>query len=483
MSYRVPPSAIERLDPFRVRLTRFRQDMRVEGLIYASESLFSAIQQDDTLGQVANVATLPGILGPSIVMPDAHQGYGFAIGGVAATDPEQGGVVSPGGVGFDINCGVRLLATSLPASDLPRRLDDLVDALFQRVPVGFSKTRHLSVKGRSMDELLATGSAWVVRQGFGTQDDLDHTEERGCLRGAELGGVSARARERGEGQLGTLGSGNHFVEVQEVDRVEDEVAARALGLFKGQVVVLIHTGSRGLGHQVCTDHLHVLHSAMAAHGVQVPDRQLAAVPVGSEPGRAYLGAMAAAANYAWANRQLLTQQVRDVFEEIFGRDVGIRVVYDVSHNTARIERHAFEGRPVRVMVHRKGATRAFPAGHSELPRDYATVGQPVFIPGSMGTRSYVLVGTQAAMEQTWGSVCHGAGRSMSRGAARRAATVAEISARLAQLGVHLRAGSKEGIVEEAPEAYKDVSEVVATVAGAGIARIVARLRPMGVIKG
>ncbi len=479
---RVPPSAVERIDPWRLRVRPFHPDMRREGLVFASRKLWPSVRDDGTLLQVAGVATLPGVVGPSIAMPDAHQGYGFPIGGVAATSVTEG-VVSPGGVGFDINCGVRLLSSRLPAEDVRARMDDLLAAIARRVPVGFERTRDRPGTDRAMDQLLAEGAAWAVRSGFGRPEDLDRTEDRGTFTGADPGGVSPRARERGRVQVGTLGGGNHFVEVQAVAAVEDEEAARAMGLAPGGTMVLLHTGSRGLGHQVCTDQIVVMQGAMRRYGIRVPDRQLACAPVDSEEGRAYLGAMGAAANYAWANRQVLTHLLREAFAEILGRDAHLAVVYDVAHNIARIERHQVDGRPTSLCVHRKGATRAFPPGHPDLPAGVRSTGQPVFIPGSMGTASWVLVGTERALAETWGSVCHGAGRTMSRTAARRARQGAEVLRDLSAQGITVHATSRRGIAEEAPESYKDVDLVVDTVVGAGLARPVARLVPMGVLKG
>ncbi|MBN1335542.1 MAG: RtcB family protein [Deltaproteobacteria bacterium] len=456
--------------------------MRSEGRIYASEGLWPAIRDDGSLSQVVDVAGLPGIVGPSIAMPDAHQGYGFPIGGVAATS-ERDGVVSPGGVGFDINCGVRLLSSGLSAPEVRARLDPLLAAVARRVPVGFDAARDRSVSGHAMDDLLAQGAAWAVRAGWGRAEDLDRIEDRGTFSTADPAMVSARARERGRDQVGTLGSGNHFVEVQAVEAVDDPDAARAMGLVEGGVAVLLHTGSRGLGHQVCTDQLVLMQQAMRRYGIRVADRQLACAPVASEEGRAYLGAMGAAANYAWANRQVLTHLIGEAFLEVFGPLADLSVVYDVAHNIARIERHRVDGRPVPLCVHRKGATRAFPAGHPDLPIGVRALGQPVFIPGSMGTASWVLLGTERALDETWGSVCHGAGRTLSRTAARRGRSAADVLADLAARGVTVHAGSRKGLSEEAPESYKDVDLVVGTVVGAGLALPVARLVPMGVIKG
>jgi tRNA-splicing ligase RtcB len=473
----IPPS--DRIDPWRVRVKPTKPGQH-EGLVFCTGTLFKQIAEDETLQQVANVAMLPGLIGPSLAMPDAHQGYGFPIGGVCATDPEHGGVVSPGGVGFDINCGVRLLATDLSAKEAGPHVKDLLDDLFQRVPVGFAKATGRAVKGKEMDRVLAEGAQWAVGHGFGVEDDVEKCEENGRLGMADPSRVSERAKERGEDQIGTLGSGNHFLEIQRVDQVLIPELAEAFGLAAEQIVVLVHTGSRGLGHQVCTDY--VAKFQHLGRGKEL-DRQLAAAPVDSDEGRAYLGAMASAANYAWANRQVVTWHVRQALAETFGHEVPCRVVYDVSHNMAKLEQHTVEGHEKRVCVHRKGAIRAFPAGHPDIPEAYRAVGQPVFIPGSMGTSSWVLVGTDRALRETWGSVCHGAGRSMSRTAAKKHVRADQVVKDLKERGIEIRSGSKAGIVEEFPGAYKDVSEVVRCVEGAGLARAVAKLVPMGVLKG
>ena len=478
-----PPAALKRLDPWRVRLTRYRLDMVNEGLVFASPPLFQPLLRDQTLLQVANVATLPGLVGPSIVMPDAHQGYGFPIGGVAATDAQDVGVISPGGVGFDINCGVRLLHSPLTFRRVRARASDLARAIFHRVPTGFSKSTRFHVRQQDMDDLLLHGAAWVVGRGFGLPEDLEFTEDGGAMGDADPNVVSGRARDRGAPQLGTLGSGNHFIEVQRVARVHDTDAAAAFRLHEGQVVVLIHTGSRGLGHQVCTDQLQTFQREMQRAGVQVPDRQLAHMPIQSQVGQEYLGAMAAAANFAWANRQMITHLVREAFFQVFGDEAHLSMVYDVAHNIAKLESHRVSGRERFLCVHRKGATRALPAEHPELPARYRSTGQPVFIPGSMGAASWVLVGTAQAMREAWGSVCHGAGRLLSRTAARKRVRSAEVARDLQQNGIVVMAGSKRGLAEEFPGAYKDVSQVVDTVVGAGLARRVARMEPICVIKG
>lgn len=455
--------------------------MHVEGLIYANDSLMRAIERDQTLQQVANVATLPGLVGRSMAMPDAHQGYGFAIGGVAAADMDRG-VVSAGGVGFDINCGVRLLASSMQREQVGEKIGPLLDTLFSRIPCGAGKRGLIDLGGKNLDLVLQSGAHWMVQQGYGRQEDLDYIEETGLLVNADSSKLSGQAKQRGRFQLGTLGSGNHFVEVQFVSDIYEPETASIFGLKEHQVVVLIHTGSRGLGHQVCTDYLDTMQQAMRRYGIHVVDRQLACVPVRSPEGQDYLMAMAAAANFAFANRQAITHWVRSSFEDVFGEG-DLRIVYDVAHNIAKEEIHNVDGSKKHVLVHRKGATRAFPRQVPGIPHAYADVGQPVLIPGSMGTSSYVLVGTEQAMKETFGSSCHGAGRAKSRHAAKKEISAEELIRSLAEIGIQVRGASKSGLTEENPGAYKDVSEVVDVVQNAGIARKVARLRPMGVIKG
>jgi len=456
--------------------------MLTDVMVYASEALMVQIRKDLSLEQAMNVATLPGIVGSSLAMPDIHQGYGFPIGGVAAMDCD-GGVVSPGGVGFDINCGVRLVRTTLEEAAVRPRLRDLIDQVFRDVPCGTGGSGFVKIGPRDLDRVLVEGARWMVKNGFGEQRDADFSEAGGALEGADPAAVSDRARERGLPQLGTLGSGNHFLEVQYVEEVHDETAARAYGIFPGQVVVLIHSGSRGLGHQVCTDYVKVMNQSMAKHHISLPDRQLACGPIRSEEGERYLAAMCAAANFAWANRQAILHFLRGAFQRIFGAAARLDLVYDVCHNIAKRERYEVEGRRREVLVHRKGATRAFPAGHREIPADYRAVGQPVFIPGSMGTASWVLAGAEGAMRETFGSVCHGAGRLLSRTAARKGRNAREEQHKLEERGILVRSESRDGILEELPEAYKNVDEVIEVVHNAGLARKVARLRPMGVIKG
>ena len=463
-----------------------RDDMRTGGRAYASEEMMVPIIRDNALEQVVNVATLPGIVGESLAMPDIHFGYGFPIGGVAATDEEEG-VVSPGGVGYDINCGVRLLRTDLDANDVSMRVRELVDTMFVNVPSGLGSKGKLRLDDRALDEVMTEGVAWAVREGFGWDEDLDHIVERGAMPGALPEHISDRARKRGKPQLGTLGAGNHFLEVQRVDEIYEPEVAKAFGITReGQVTVMIHTGSRGFGHQVCSDHLRVMETAVHDYGIHLPDRQLACVPVKSPEGEAYIGAMAGAANYAWTNRQIIMRWVRERFSQVLGEtpeDLGMRLVYDVAHNIAKREQHEVDGKMRRLLVHRKGATRAFPAGRPELSDDYAGVGQPVIIPGDMGTASYLLVGTQQALEETWGSTCHGAGRRMSRTRSIKTFKAERIIRELGAKGIYVRGESMKVLAEEAPQAYKDIDQVVEVAHVSGISRKVARLTPMGVMKG
>jgi len=468
---------------YRYRIPR-HGTMRVDAVFFASQAVLEMLEEEAyaSLGQLVNVATLPGIVSPALAMPDIHWGYGFPIGGVAAFDPEAGGVVSPGGVGYDINCGVRLLGTALTEADLKPRIDRVADALFRRVPAGMGSERQAErLREDALRRLLVEGSSFMIERGHGEPEDLARTESGGRLPGADPDALSPRALERGLPQLGSLGSGNHFLEVQVVDEVYDAAAAAAMGLSMGTVTVLIHTGSRGLGHQVCSDYVERFLDALPRYGIDLPDRQLAAAPAGSAEGRAYLGAMAAAANFAFANRQRITGSVREAFEDagFTPRDHALRVIYDLAHNNAKFEEHA--GR--RLLVHRKGATRAFPPGHPELPDAYRGIGQPVFVPGDMGRYSYVLVGTEGAMRDTFGSSCHGAGRRMSRHRARKEARGRDLLGELEARGVTVRAASRGTVAEEMPEAYKDVADVVDTVDAAGIGRKVARLRPRLVVKG
>jgi len=474
---------IRKIDDYRWLIPgHIRPGTHTDALIYTTEEMLDSILQDLSLEQALNVACLPGIVGRSLAMPDIHQGYGFPIGGVAAMDFEHG-VVSPGGVGFDINCGVRLLGCALTETDVRPRLKELVDQVFRDVPCGVGGHGDVKLGSGDLDELLAKGAPWMVAHGYGTGEDARFAESGGAIREADPTQVSQRAKQRGQGQVGTLGSGNHFLEIQFVQQIFDPTAAEALGLSEGQVVVLIHTGSRGLGHQVCTDFVAQMNAAMRKYNIEVPDRQLACVPIQSPEGKSYLGAMNASANFAWANRQGITHFTRKAIQKVFGGEAAVRVIYDVAHNIAKRERYVVDRKERDLLVHRKGATRAFPAGHPEIPDRYRHVGQPVLIPGSMGTASYVLVGAEGAMRESFGSVCHGAGRMLSRTAAKKGRNVEGVRQALEAQGILVRSETRNGILEEVPEAYKDIDAVIDVVHNAGLARKVARLRPMGVIKG
>lgn len=474
------------VDPWRWKIPKEGQ-MRTDGLIYASEDMIEPIIQDQSAQQVANVATLPGIVGYSMAMPDIHQGYGFPIGGVAAFDLEEG-IVSPGGVGYDINCGVRLMTTHLTKKDLPdEKIKALVDALFENVPSGVGSSRKdFSLSQAELKKVLEEGARWAVRRGFGSERDLEHIEEGGCINWADPDEVSSKALERGKSQLGTLGSGNHFIELGFVEEIYDERTAKIFGLFPEQLTVFVHTGSRGLGHQVCDDFIAILLKSVQKYGIDLPDKQLCCAPIPSPEGKAYLGAMGAAANFAFANRQMISHWVAETFEKFFKMPadrLGLSLLYDIAHNIAKIERHVVGNREIEVCVHRKGATRSFGPGRKEIPEIYRSVGQPVLIPGDMGRYSYVLVGTEKAMKETFGSTCHGAGRVLSRHQAIKASQGRSIAQELAQHGIYVRGASKATIKEEMPEAYKDVSKVVDVVHNAGLSYKVARLRPIGVMKG
>ncbi len=478
---------INKIDDLRWEIpTSYKQGMRVPGLIYTSEAMLRHIWEEEAIEQVANVAFLQGIVGYSLAMPDIHWGYGFPIGGVAAMRVSDG-VVSPGGVGFDINCGVRLLRTNLTADDVRPKLKELVTELYHRVPSGVGSTGKLKVRGKEFDEVLVKGARWVVEKGMGDPSDLVNTEESGSMRGADPAKVSAKAKERGLPQLGTLGSGNHFLEVQAVEEIYERKAASVMGVREvGQVLVLIHTGSRGMGHQVATDYVAKLGESVKRHCINIPDRQLACAPVQSPEGQDYLSAMACAANYAWANRQSIAHWVRESFLKIFGvgrSQLGLEQVYDVAHNIAKIEEHTVEGKKLKLCVHRKGATRAFPPGHPDIPAAYREIGQPVLIPGDMGRYSFIAVGTETAMRETFGSTCHGAGRVKSRAAAKKGVRGSDIAKSQAERGIVVMAGSMSGLAEEASEAYKDVADVVDVTHRAGISLKVARTVPLGVVKG
>ncbi len=480
-------SVLNRIDDYRWEIPQsYKAGMRVPGLIYTDEGMLSHIKEEQALEQVANVAFLPGIVSRSLAMPDIHWGYGFPIGGVAATRVSDG-VISPGGVGFDINCGVRLLRTNLTEEEVRPRIGELVGALYRNVPSGVGSQGKLKLKEREMESVLLKGARWAVEQGYGEARDLEVTEEQGAMEGADPEQVSAKAKQRGAPQLGTLGAGNHFIEVGVVDEVYEPEVASVMGIERvGQVLLLIHTGSRGLGHQVCDDYVRNMGKAVAKYGINIPDRQLACAPVRSPEGQAYFAAMACAANYAWANRQCITHWARESFMQVFGRstsELGLKMIYDVTHNIAKMEEYEVEGKRLALCIHRKGATRAFPAGQPEVPDIYADIGQPVLIPGDMGRYSYVLVGTQRAMAETFGSTCHGAGRVQSRSAAKRSLRGVDVARGLADRGITVKTGSMSSLAEEASEAYKDVAQVVEVAHLAGISRKVARSRPMGVVKG
>ena len=478
---------IERVDDFRYRIPRsFKECMSTDAIVYADEKMIGSVVQDNAPEQAANVACLPGIVGNSLAMPDIHWGYGFPIGGVAAFDSENG-VISPGGIGYDVNCGVRLVRTDLTVDDVGPRVKQLIDAAFDNVPSGVGEKGKLRLTASETDDVLAEGARWAVSQGYGWDDDLVVCEEEGRMKGADPSKVGDRARQRGASQLGTLGGGNHFLEIQKVDEIFDESAAKTFGIGAvGQVVVSIHTGSRGCGHQIASDYIRIMEGATKRYGIQVPDRQLACAPVNSDEGRDCFAAMSCAANFAWANRQLILHWLRESFGRTLGRspeDIGMSLVYDVAHNICKREEHEVDGRRTTLYVHRKGATRAFDSSRQEVPARYRSEGQPVLIPGDMGSASYVLVGTPGAMRETFGSTCHGAGRRMSRKAATRKFNANDVVSMLRQRGIYVRAASRDGIVEEAPGAYKDVDDVVKIANGAGISELVARLRPLGVMKG
>jgi tRNA-splicing ligase RtcB len=478
---------LQRIDPFRWRIPQsYQQDMRVPGLVYADDELIEQIINDNALQQVANVATLPGIVGHSLGMPDIHWGYGFPVGGVAATDAETG-VVSPGGIGFDINCGVRLVATELVRDQIKGQVDKLADALFNTLPSGVGGAGMRGLTIHEMRDVMLQGAAWAVEDGYGFAEDLEVTEEGGCLAGADPDKVSPMAIQRGMKQLGSLGSGNHFAEVQYVEHIYEQTAAQAMGIGQiGQVVVTIHCGSRGFGHQIAEDYIKLAEVKQAGYGFQLPDRQLACLPLQSDEGKAYMAAMACGANFAWANRQLLMHGVREAFSSVFGRKARAKdmpLVYDVCHNIAKFEEYEVDGQLRQVCVHRKGATRAFPPQHPALPEKYREVGQPVLIPGDMGRYSFVLVGAQGSMEQSFGSCCHGAGRRQSRTAAKKSTSSRDLLDQLAARGVTIRVRSKNLLSEEAPAAYKDAQKIVEVVCNAGLAQLVARLKPMIVVKG
>jgi len=474
--------ALKQLDHVRWLLDKdFKAGMRVTGLIYGDSYIIQNLEKEGALEQIANVACLPGILKHSYAMPDVHWGYGFPIGGVAAFSMDDG-IISPGGVGYDISCGVRVMLTFLDQDEVKPHIDELTAAIFTKVPCGVGSKGAIKIGESDLLDVLANGALWAVKKGYGTKEDLECIEESGRLPHANASYVSKKALERGKPQLGTLGSGNHFLEIQVIDEIYDENVARRFGLNLGQVTVMIHCGSRGLGHQVCDDYIKVMLRAMTKYGIKVPDRQLCCAPLKSQEAREYLGAMQAAANYALANREIIGHMVRDVFLRFFPK-AELKLLYDVSHNMAHIEKHELDGVIMDVCVHRKGATRAFPPDHPSLSEKYRPVGQPVIIPGSMGTESYILVGTKRGMEECFASTCHGAGRVLSRKAAMKSEDADTVLKRLEQKGIKVMADQMGTIREEIPEAYKDVSRVVDVVEKAGISRKVARLRPLAVIKG
>ncbi|MDD3631983.1 MAG: RtcB family protein [Atribacterota bacterium] len=463
----------------------YQVGMLVDGRVYASESLLKQIVTDKSLDQVVNVAFLPGIVGYSLAMPDIHWGYGFPIGGVAATRLEDG-VISPGGVGFDINCGVRLIRSNLQLKDVKDKMNQLVERLYNKIPSGVGSRGIIKLNINEAKTVLVEGSQWAVANGYGVEEDIVYTEENGKMVQANPDIISNRAIMRGSTQLGTLGSGNHFLEIQVIDRIYQAEKAKEMGLEEGMITILVHTGSRGFGHQVCTDHLSIMQKAVQRYRITLPDRQLACAPINSPEGRDYYQAMCCAANFAWANRQCITHWLREVFGQVFQisqKELGLNLVYDVAHNIAKMEVHEFKGKKMKLCVHRKGATRAFPPQHPDLPPKYKEIGQPVLIPGDMGRGSFVLTGNEKAMQETFGSTCHGAGRVLSRGAAKRAVRNRNIAEELRERNIIVKARSRETLAEEMSEAYKDVSEVVNVMDQSGISSKVARLRPLGVIKG
>jgi len=477
---------LEKIDEYRFRIPKtYKGGMRVPGLIYADEKLLKDIIRDKAAEQVANVAFLPGIVGYSMAMPDIHWGYGFCIGGVAATDPENNGVVSPAGVGYDINCGVRLLKTNFQLEEIKDKIKDLVYVLFNDVPSGVGSKGDIRVSEREEREILVKGSKWAVEKGYGVKEDLECTEDYGAIQGADPNAVSSRAYERGKAQSGTLGSGNHFLEIQVIDQLYDAKLCDYFGLTLGQVTIMIHSGSRGLGYQVCDEYVKSMIHCLTKYNINVPDRQLACAPINSQEAQSYISAMKCAANYAWANRQCLMYLTRKAFEKVFKRswqDMGMALIYDVAHNIAKLEKHKVDGKEKTLCVHRKGATRAFPPGHPDLPARFQKTGQPVIIPGDMGRNSYLLVGTEKAAE-TFYSTCHGAGRLKSRTEATKTINVGALLKELESKGIFVKASGHGTIAEEAPAAYKDVNEVVDVVHNAGISKRVCRMRPLGVVKG
>ncbi len=478
---------LNRIDDYRWEIpVSYKPGMRTSSVIYADEKMLQTIRQDNALEQAANIAFMPGILGKALAMPDIHWGYGFPIGGVIAESDEDG-VISPGGLGFDINCGVRMVRTNLTYRDIEGKVKDLVEELFRRVPCGVGSEGSVNAKGGEIDRVLEEGAKWAIDSGYGWQEDLDVTEENGTYRQADASRVSVKAKQRGRKQIGTLGAGNHFLEIDRVERIFDDATAKKFGIDSpDQIVVTVHCGSRGLGHQVATDYLKEMEAKMGGYGFDLPDRQLACAPIHSREGEDYFAAMAAAANFGWANRQLILHAIRESFRAVMKRppeEMGMHMVYDVAHNIAKVEEYEIDGRRRRAYIHRKGATRALPPGHPLVPGKYAGAGQPVIIPGDMGTASYLLVGAPGSVRESFGSTCHGAGRVLSRSAAMRKYNVSEVRQKLADSGVYLKSATKEGILEEAPGAYKNIDDVVRITHEAGLSSMVARVVPAGVMKG
>lgn len=478
---------LNKIDDFRWEIPQsYKPGMRTSSVIYADEKMLEVIRQDNALEQAANITFMPGILGKALAMPDIHWGYGFPIGGVIAESDEDG-IISPGGLGFDINCGVRMVRTNLSSKDIEGKTKELVDELFRRVPCGVGSKSDINARGDEIDKVLNEGSRWAIDNGYGWEEDLEVTEENGTYRQADASKVSVKAKQRGRTQIGTLGAGNHFLEIDKVNRVFDKETGTKFGITgEDQIVVTVHCGSRGLGHQVATDYLKEMESRLSTYDFTLPDRQLACAPIHSREGEDYFAAMAAAANFGWANRQLILYGIREAFRTVMHRspeEMGMHMVYDVAHNIAKKEEYVVDGRKRVAYIHRKGATRALPAGHSLVPRKYADAGQPVIIPGDMGTASYLLVGAEGSVRESFGSTCHGAGRLMSRKAAMRKYNVREVRQRLADKGIYIKSATNEGILEEAPGAYKNIDDVVRITHEAGLSKMVARVVPVGVMKG
>uniref|UniRef100_A0A7C4YGR2 tRNA-splicing ligase RtcB n=1 Tax=candidate division WOR-3 bacterium TaxID=2052148 RepID=A0A7C4YGR2_UNCW3 len=475
---------MKKIDNYRYLIPK-EGNMYVPGLIFSSEKMIKHIEEEKTYEQVKNVAHLKGIQNYSFAMPDIHWGYGFPIGGVAAMDVEEG-VISPGGVGYDINCGVRSIRTDLTYDDVKDRLKELLDRIYVNVPCGVGSEGKVKLKEKDINQVMMKGALWAVENGYGWKEDIERIEDNGRMEGASIEFISDKAIERGLPQLGSLGAGNHFIEIQIVEEVYDENIARKWKLFKDQVLIMIHSGSRGFGHQICSDYIHIIQDAMRKYGISVPDRELACVPIKSEEGKRYFASMASAANFAWANRQMIMHWIRESFQEVFKKSpesMGMELIYDVAHNIAKFEKHIVDGKEKMVCVHRKGATRAFPKGHPELPSFYRETGQPVIIPGDMGTHSYILVGTEIAMRETFGSTCHGAGRVLSRHQAIKITANRRITDELLKKGIIARAKSIQTLREEVPDAYKDIDDVIEVVHNVGLSKKVIKARPIGVVKG